>query len=69
MTREAWSNDPLRPYDSEAMGWTRRAATHLLWRTQFGASQEDIERALAGGLEQTVERLVTPQPESPSFQR
>ncbi|MCH8217823.1 MAG: DUF1800 domain-containing protein [Planctomycetes bacterium] len=69
MTRRDRSNDPLCPYDAGAMGWTRREATHLLWRTQFGATEEDIERALSAGLEQTVERLVTPQPESQSFQR
>lgn len=69
MTRGARSNDPLRPYDAGAMGWTRYEATHLLWRSQFGASEEDIERTLSAGLEQTVERLVTPQPESQSFRR
>jgi uncharacterized protein (DUF1800 family) len=69
VTRGARGNDPLRPYDSGTLGWTQREATHLLWRTQFGASKEDIERVLAAGLEQTVERIVTPQPESQSFQR
>ena len=69
MTRRAHANAPLRPYDLGAMGWTRREATHLLWRTQFGASAEDIEGALAAGLGPTVERLVTVQPESESFQR
>ena len=69
MTRGAHGNDPLRPYDSGTMGWTRREATHLLWRTQFGASKADIDNALAAGLERAVERLVTSQPESQSFQR
>jgi len=48
--------------------WDRRTATHFLWRTGFGASPTDLDRALHDGLERTLDRLLTPQPESPTFQ-
>ncbi|MCZ6792547.1 MAG: DUF1800 family protein, partial [Planctomycetota bacterium] len=58
----------LRPYDPQAdCGWTRRHATHLLWRTQYGASHEEIDRATEEGLERTLDRLVTPREESEDF--
>lgn len=48
--------------------WDRRTATHFLWRTGFGASPADLDRALQDGFERTLDRLLTPQPESPTFQ-
>jgi len=48
--------------------WTRRDATHLLWRTQCGASAAEIDRAMSDGLEATVERLLSVEPESPAFE-
>lgn len=61
--------DVLRPYDPAAHGgWTRRDATHLLWRTQYGASQAEIDEAAAAGLQNTLQRRLTTQPESPQFQ-
>ncbi|MBT6158195.1 MAG: DUF1800 domain-containing protein [Planctomycetaceae bacterium] len=60
--------DPLRPYNSKKDGWTRRDATHLLWRTQFGASADEIEQATTAGLGKTLDRLLTPQEESPDFE-
>ncbi len=47
--------------------WTRRDATHLLWRAQFGASEKDIRQALDDGIEATVERLATKQKETAEF--
>ena len=57
-----------RPYDPQAGGWTRSDATHLLWRTQYGATNREIEEAVAAGLQKTLERRLTPQPESAQFQ-
>jgi uncharacterized protein (DUF1800 family) len=45
----------------------RRDATHLLWRTQFGASEAQVQQAAADGLEKTLERILTTQPENVNF--
>ncbi len=58
----------FEPYDSGRQGWTRRDATHLLWRAQFGASAEEIQAAEQAGLEATLQRLLTPQAESAEFE-
>ena len=55
----------LAPSDPGA--WTRREATHLLWRAQFGASASEIDRAHKEGLSRTLDRLLTPQQESEEF--
>lgn len=47
--------------------WTYRDAAHLLRRAQFGASHDEIERAVADGLDATLDRLLSPRPESPEF--
>ena len=47
--------------------WTRADAAHLLWRTQSGATSDEIDRAVGDGLEASVDRLVSAQPESDSF--
>ncbi len=61
--------EPFRPYDPTARGgWTRRDATHLLWRMQYGATQVEIDEAFAAGLQTTLERRLAPQPESTQFQ-
>ena len=61
--------ESFRPYDPQAHGgWTRADATHLLWRTQYGATHAEIEEAFAAGLQKTLERRVTVQPESARFQ-
>jgi uncharacterized protein (DUF1800 family) len=57
----------LAPCDFRQQGWTRRDAAHLLWRTQCGAGEADIARALADGPEKTLDRLLTPPPEEPAF--
>ena len=51
------------------IAWSRREATHLLWRTGFGASADDIQQATEAGLDRTLDRLLTPQPESEPFAR
>ena len=67
------AGEALRPYNPGAGsvspgGWSRRDATHFLWRTQYGATQAEIDLAVAQGLEKTLERRLTPQPESAAFQ-
>jgi uncharacterized protein (DUF1800 family) len=49
--------------------WTRREATHLLWRAQFGATLDEIDQATEAGLQATLDRLLTPQTESAAFQK
>ena len=56
----------LAPHN--ARQWTRRDATHLLWRAQFGASVSEIDRAHKVSLSKNLNRLLTPQPESEEFQ-
>jgi uncharacterized protein (DUF1800 family) len=62
------AGDAYRPYAPAAGGWTRRDATHFLWRTQYGATHAEIEEAVAAGFEKTLNRRLTPQPESAAFQ-
>jgi uncharacterized protein (DUF1800 family) len=60
---------PLQKYDpASAGGWSKRDATHLLWRLQYGASAAEIDEAQQLGLEKTLERRLTAQPESAEFQ-
>lgn len=44
-------------------------AVHLLSRLQFGVHPAELERAVRDGLDATLDRLLTPQPESESFRR
>lgn len=57
----------LERYDPAKNGWTRREATHLLWRGAGGASDDEIARATEEGLAKSVERLVERQKESEEF--
>jgi uncharacterized protein (DUF1800 family) len=57
----------LTPYDSQKHGWTRRDAAHLLCRAQFGASDAEITRVVADGLDKTLERLLAPPVEDAAF--
>jgi uncharacterized protein (DUF1800 family) len=58
----------LAPFDPQAHGgWTRRLATHLLWRTGYGATAAEIAQAADDGLEKTLDRLLTRQEESDEF--
>lgn len=55
-------------YDWKRAGaWTSREATHLLWRTQSGASAAEIARAVGTGLDESLDRLLQPQEESAEF--
>ncbi len=57
------------PYDPKTDGgWNRQAATHLLWRTGFGATHDEIEQATAEGLDKTLDRILQPQPEDGVFE-
>ena len=47
----------LRAWRPGPEGWDRSAAAHLLRRAGFGATPEELERALAEGLDATLERL------------
>jgi len=59
----------LAPWDPDAHGgWNSRHATHLLWRAQFGVTDDEIARATGEGLASTLERLLSPQPETDDFQ-
>lgn len=53
---------------SDAADWSPRDATHLLWRTQFGATAAEIEQAHSDGLVSTLDRLLKAQEESEEFQ-
>lgn len=59
-------SDLLIPFDATD-DWDELTATHLLTRAGFGASHADIQRAVSDGLDATVKRLTTLQPESASF--
>jgi uncharacterized protein (DUF1800 family) len=59
--------DLLDRYDSAKSGWTKREATHLLWRCAAGASAVEIDRAVVDGMESSVARLIAGQPESEDF--
>jgi uncharacterized protein (DUF1800 family) len=67
MSNSTSPKDVFTAHDARKTGWTPRDATHLLWRAQYGASIEEIERATEVGLEGTLERLLSPQSESPEF--
>ena len=61
--------DLLAPYtpDNGEQVWTRREATHLLWRTASGASHDEISRVVDDGLAKTLDRLLSPQSETEEF--
>ena len=63
------SDNPLAPIDAEQLHWTRREAAHLLWRTGFGATIDEIDRAVDEGPGPTLDRRLNPQPESDKFER
>jgi uncharacterized protein (DUF1800 family) len=64
------SQGQLIPFPSGAAAdWTPRDAAHLLGRAQFGFSTQELDRAVAGGLNATIERLLAPQRESVEFQQ
>ena len=54
----------MQRFDGE---WSRREATHLLWRTGFGASADEIQQVTRDGLDKTLDRLLAPPLESAEF--
>ena len=56
----------LAPFN--AANWTRRDATHLLWRAQFGATAAEITAAHQTGYGRALDRLLKQQTESEEFQ-
>ncbi len=53
-------DDPLAPFvPSTDSPWDARKAAHLLRRAGFGAPTRDVGQAVADGLEQTVEKLLS----------
>lgn len=59
----------LMRYDAARKGaWTVRDAVHLLSRAQFGFTAAELEVATKNSLDDSVERLLMPQPESLEFQ-
>ena len=53
--------------EHDASDWTRRDATHLLWRTQFGARAEEISAVHQAGLSKALDQMLAPQMESEGF--
>lgn len=49
--------------------WSRSAATHLLWRSGFGASIDEIQQATQDGLDKTLDRLLSPPAETAEFRK
>lgn len=49
--------------------WTHQEAAHLLGRAQFGFSVAELDRAAQEGSTETIQRLLTRQPETDEFQR
>lgn len=56
----------LAPRDPQ-LPWTTAEAAHLLTRAQFGFTPAELDRAAKDGLAATVDRLLSPQPESAEF--
>jgi uncharacterized protein (DUF1800 family) len=61
------SQSALSPCDFKSHGWTWRDAAHLVRRTRFGASHDDIRQALDDGAAATIERLLSEQSKSADF--
>jgi uncharacterized protein (DUF1800 family) len=51
------------------VAWSRSTATHLLWRTGFGASTDEIQQATQDGLDKTLDRLLSPPAEPVEFKK
>lgn len=66
MASDLSPDDMLKPRPAAA-AWTWDEAAHLLRRAQFGAGAGEIREAVRSGMEVTVTRLLTAQPESKEF--
>ena len=51
------SGELFQPWQPRAGEWNRAAVLHLYRRAGFGARPEELDQALAAGLEATLERL------------
>ena len=60
-------NEPSELMLRTEVAWSRSAATHLLWRTGFGASADEIQQATQDGLDKTLDRLLAPPVETAEF--
>ena len=49
--------------------WDARLAAHLLRRAGFGPSMPEIDQAVAGGPQETVDRLIHPNGDLPAFEQ
>lgn len=63
------ANEPSELMQRTEVAWSRNAATHLLWRVGFGASSDEVQQGTQDGLDKTLDRLLTTQPESAEFQK
>src|SRR5271169_3943074 len=72
-TRSKTSADPqwaLAPYTPDAARpWNLRWAGHLFRRAAFGATWDELQRALAAGPQQSIDRLLRPQDDVSAFNR
>lgn len=57
----------LPRYQPRGGSWTKRDAWHLLVRTQYGATAEEVDAAHRAGMEATVQKLLSVHPESAEF--
>jgi uncharacterized protein (DUF1800 family) len=53
---------------ADSTRWTLADAAHTLRRLQFGYSPDQLKQAVAAGRQATLDRLLSPQPESAEFQ-
>jgi uncharacterized protein (DUF1800 family) len=71
MEMNAAASSPLFPaWEDHAQTenvWTRRAAAHLLRRTGFGSTSDEIDQAYEAGPAATIDELLSDRQESPDF--
>ena len=61
-------NGPSRPIRPDAQRpWNLRWAGHLFRRAAFGATWDDLQRAVAAGPQQTIDRLLHPEGDVAAF--
>ena len=60
-----WAWDHYKPTTSDP--WTIRQATHLYRRAGFGGNHEQIQQAIGGGMDESLQQLLFDNHESPAF--
>ena len=60
-----WAWDHYKPTTSDP--WTIRQATHLYRRAGFGGNHEQIQQAIEGGMDESLQQLLFDNHESPAF--